>query len=82
MVGLRLLGIIDERLKQALPCAPRGAVFSGMSILVLKDFHQLPPVFDNPLYHNGEDGLSEMEAIGRAAYLSVDKTIRLEGIMR
>lgn len=82
MIGLRLLGMIDRRLRQAFPSAPRDAVFGGVSILLLGDFHQLPPVFDKPLYHSGEGGLSEMEAIGRAAYLSIDKTVRLEGIMR
>lgn len=70
MVGLRLLGInmIDKRLRQAFPSASYDAVFGGLSIILLGDFSQLHPVFDKPLYHNAEGGLSEMEAFGLVAY--------------
>ena len=70
MAGLRLLGInmIDKRLRQAFPSASYDAVFGGLSIILLGDFSQLHPVFDKPLYHNAEGGLSEMEAFGLVAY--------------
>lgn len=34
-------------------------------------------MFDKLFYHSAEGSLSEMEAFGRVAYLSIDKTVRL-----
>ena len=79
MVGRKVFGEIDRRLRQAFPHHAQ-EVFGGCSILLFGDFGQLPPVMDLPLYTtNTRSDLSDQ---GRAAYLQFDKAFTLTQIMR
>ena len=49
MVGRKMLGQIDKRLRQAYPHRAQD-VLGGCSCLFFGDFGQLPPVMDLPLY--------------------------------
>lgn len=48
MVGLRLLGRIDSRLRQA--TGRHQDMFGGLSVIIIGDILQLPPVQDLPVY--------------------------------
>ena len=79
MVGRKVFGQIDRRLRQAFPHHAQ-EVFGGCSILLFGDFGQLPPVMDLPLYTT--DTRSNLSDQGRAAYLQFDKAFTLTLIMR
>ncbi len=79
MVGRKVFGQIDRRLRQAFPHHAR-QVFGGCSILLFGDFGQLPPVMDLPLYTT--DTRSDLSDQGRTAYLEFDKAFTLTRIMR
>ena len=79
MVGRKLLGQIDRRLRQAFPHHAK-QVFGGCSILLFGDFGQLPPVMDLPLYTT--DTRSDLSDQGRTAYLQFDKAFTLTRIIR
>ena len=79
MVGQKLFGQIDGRLRQAFPHHAR-EVFGGCSVLLFGDFGQLPPVMDLPLYTT--ESRSELSDQGRTAYLQFDKAIVLRQVMR
>lgn len=79
MVGLKMMGMISQRLQEAFP-DKAGQPCGGLSVILLGDFHQLPPVFDKPLYYT-KRGLSALEQAGQAAYLSIDRTVRLDVAM-
>ncbi len=79
MVGRKVFGQIDRRLRQAFPHHAQ-EVFGGCSILLFGDFGQLPPVMDLPLYTT--DTRSDLSDQGRAAYLQFDKAFTLTRIMR
>ena len=49
MVGRKLFGQVDRRLRQVFPRHACEA-FGGCSCLLFGDFGQLPPVMDLPLY--------------------------------
>ena len=72
MVGRKILGQVDRRLRQAFP--HRGQeVFGGCSCLLFGDFGQLPPVMDLPLYTT--DSRSELSDQGRAAYHQFNQAV-------
>ena len=79
MVGRKMFGQIDRRLRQAFPHHAQD-VFGGCSILLFGDFGQLPPVMDLPLYTT--DTRSDLSDQGRTAYLQFDKAFTLTRIMR
>ena len=80
MIGLRIFGMMDQRLRQIRPS--HGDKFmGGLNCLLIGDFAQLPPVLQKPLYF--ADPLSNaLEIKGQNAYLAFNKTIRLEKAMR
>ena len=79
MVGRKILGQVDRRLRQAFP--HRGQkVFGGCSCLLFGDFGQLPPVMDLPLYTT--DSRSELSDQGRAAYHQFNQAVVLNQVMR
>ena len=78
MVGRKILGQVDRRLRQAFP--HRGQeVFGGCSCLLFGDFGQLPPVMDLPLYTT--DSRSDLSDQGRAAYHQFNQAVVLNQVM-
>ena len=79
MVGRKLFGQIDRRLRQVFPqhtCEALG----GCSCLLFGDFAQLPPVMDLPLYTTSTS--SYLSDIGSNVYLTFDRAVILDQIMR
>ena len=73
MVGQYMLYQINERLKQAKPNKSTIA-FAGVSIVLMGDFAQLPPVTDSPLYaakdKTGKDK-TKYQILGRKLYMDL-----------
>ncbi|RYP74546.1 hypothetical protein DL769_003991 [Monosporascus sp. CRB-8-3] len=60
-------------------------VFGWMSILLMGDFDQLPPVFDKPLYYTkalGSSAPAQLQQAGRNASMDINHTVRLETVVR
>ena len=51
MIGQKTFWMISERLKEARPQA-QDQPFGGVSVVLLGDFRQLPPVADSAIHHN------------------------------
>ena len=79
MVGRKLFGQVDSRLRQAFPHAA-DQVLGGCSCLLFGDFGQLPPVMDLPLYSSLSR--SPLSDLGRTAYQMFDKAVILAQVMR
>ena len=79
MVGRKLMGQIDRRLRQAFPNYAN-QILGGRSCLLFGDFGQLPPVFDLPLFTTTQS--SNLSDLGRTAYQSFDKAVVLTRVMR
>ena len=79
MVGRKIFGQVDRRLRQAFPHHSQ-EVFGGCSCLLFRDFGQLPPVMDLPLYTT--DSRSELSDQGRAAYQTFHLAVVLDQVMR
>ena len=78
MVGLELFHIIDQRLRQIK--AEPGKYFGGISLIVMGDFGQLPPVGDKPLYSKEENNNCQKK--GALLYDLFVDVIIFEKIMR
>ncbi|EXU95371.1 PIF1-like helicase [Metarhizium robertsii] len=80
MLGLEQLARIDSRLRQAFP--QRSSEFFGsVSVLLVGDFFQLPPVRQKPLYSTSTN-LSLLERKGQAAYQLFDRSVFLTTVQR
>ena len=78
MVGRKIFGQVDRRLRQAFPHHSH-KVFGGCSCLLFGDFGQLPPVMDLPLYTT--DSHTELSDQGRAAYQTFQQAVVLDQVM-
>ncbi|KAL8588676.1 hypothetical protein ACOMHN_046448 [Nucella lapillus] len=66
MIGQKTFFHVSERLKEAKPHRA-SEPFGGLTVVLLGDWKQLPPVFDSPLYHNPCGSKSRTKA-GAAGY--------------
>lgn len=73
VVGQNLLGWIDKRCRQG-KCEP-DKPFGGLSIILVGDIAQLPPVGDKVLYHKKPTG--EIGTLGFCMYRLFDTVIKL-----
>src|SRR5205823_11240396 len=80
MVGRRMLGLIDMRLRQAFS-EKKNEPFGGRSIILFGDFGQLPPVLDVPMYSTNisQDVVSNN---GMAPYQQFLEVYKLDMIQR
>ena len=79
MVGRKIFGQVDQRLRQTFPqCADQ--VLGGRSFLLFGDLGQLPPVMDLPFYKSVSR--SALSDLGRSAYQSLNKAVVLTQVIR
>ncbi|XP_066932700.1 uncharacterized protein [Clytia hemisphaerica] len=78
VVGQRLLGWIDSRCRQA--TGKLETLFGGMSIILVGDVAQLPPVMDDVLYHSFPK--NEIAVAGYLAYCCFRTVVKLKANMR
>ena len=53
MIGQKLFHMVDMRLREIYPHR-REQVFGGLSVVIIGDWKQLPPVGDSPLFNNSK----------------------------
>ena len=75
------LAQIDCRLHQIYPMRNNN-YFRGLNILLVGDFHQLPPVGQAALYSNLPARPSELASRGKGAYKAINRTAVLNQVMR
>ena len=73
LVGQSLLGWIDSRCRQATGLANQS--FGGLSVIVVGDIAQLPPVGDKPLYHSMPK--TDKQIQGHLMYQQFNKVVAL-----
>jgi ATP-dependent exoDNAse (exonuclease V) alpha subunit len=86
MVGRRMLGYLDSRLRIAFP-EKKDEILGGCSLLMFGDFGQLPPVGDTALFnltHYDETTTKNIESnYGRLVYMNgINESITLNRVMR
>jgi len=86
MVGRRMLGYLDNRLRVAFP-EKSNEMFGGCSLLMFGDFGQLPPVGDTALFnltHYDESSNKNIDSnYGRSVYMNgINESITLNRVMR
>ena len=80
MVGRKLLRAADLRLRQAFPHRATEP-FGGVSVCLLGDFGQLPPVMDRPMFDTAAGG-GRISEDGRASFRAFTKAVVLRRVER
>ena len=78
MMGHRMLSWLDDRLRAG--TGHQDKPFGGLSIILLGDFGQLPPVGDRPMYKAGSG--SRASDHGHMLYSSFNTVVILDQVMR
>jgi hypothetical protein len=78
MIGHKMLSSLDNRLRAG--TGKQDIPFGGMSVILMGDFGQLPPVGDKPMYVTGSG--SVVSDHGHSLYLMFDSVIILQQVMR
>ena len=81
MVGLYMLYAIDKRLRE-IKCTSSDIAFGGISVILMGDFAQLPPVGDKPLYSADLKKFSHQQTWGKLVFNDFKMTIIFDTIMR
>ena len=80
MVGRKLLRAVDLRLRQAFP-HQADVPFGGISVCMLGDFGQLPPVMDRAMFDVTPGG-GRLSEDGRASFREFTKAVVLKRVER
>ncbi|CAB4023269.1 ATP-dependent DNA helicase pif1 [Paramuricea clavata] len=78
MIGHKMLSRLGNRLRAG--TEKEDIPFSGMSIILMGDFGQLPPVGDKPMYVSGNGTV--VSDHGHSLYLMFESVIILDQVMR
>ena len=81
MVGLYMLYAIDKRLKE-IKSTNSNIPFGGISVILMGDFAQLPPVRGKPLFTTDIKNLSHYQVLGKMIFDNFKITIIFDQIMR
>ncbi|XP_026383518.1 ATP-dependent DNA helicase PIF1-like [Papaver somniferum] len=77
MIGRKMFANIDLRCRDIFA---NNEPFGNVSVVLVGDMRQLPPVFDTPLYVQG--GRSKLQLYGSIPYSLFDRCVRLEEVFR
>ena len=80
MVGKRMLAMVEWRLQQAVPAS--SLPFGGLSVLLVGDLCQLPPVMDHLLYTNANSQIGGLHRHGYWMYRKFVAVFPLSASMR
>ena len=78
MIGHKMLSWLDNKLRAG--TGFQDTPFGGMSVILLGDFEQLPPVGDRPLYVGGSGSI--VSDHGHSLYSLFDTVVILYEVMR